>query len=340
MSGGLVGDILSFAPSATVLTALAGMVPVWLVLYLHCRSRARRSEPGFALGRLESIELERAVLLYTRAVQRRREINAHRPRPSRGWRAWYRRRVAFRKSYGQELDELERYARDLRATIIRLKGRPLRRYRSWIRVVSSGSALGHALGSYVIVLALLAAACSYLQPSDWGPGAHAELDTLLLWQRLEGRLLLANWMAGGFAGAAAPLLYAIRRTQLWRLHAPQIRALKAYAALDPDTLIAQRQADGTDEASDTGEAAQERPEAPLAASTWFEVLGVPPSASFEEVREAYKRLIKQNHPDRVQSMARPFQALAEAETKKLTMAYAEAASYFREDDPAMAAYED
>ena len=43
-----------------------------------------------------------------------------------------------------------------------------------------------------------------------------------------------------------------------------------------------------------------------------------------EVKEAYKVLIKQNHPDRVHDMSPAFKTLAEAETKKLNAAYRQA----------------
>ena len=67
-------------------------------------------------------------------------------------------------------------------------------------------------------------------------------------------------------------------------------------------------------------------------SNWFDVLGVAPSATIDDIRQAYKLLVKQNHPDRVHSMAPAFKQLAEAETKKLNIAYAEALSFFRQDD--------
>ena len=54
------------------------------------------------------------------------------------------------------------------------------------------------------------------------------------------------------------------------------------------------------------------------------------------LKQAYKELVKQNHPDRVHSMAPAFRELAEAETKKLNIAYADAISYFRQDDMAAA----
>jgi len=49
-----------------------------------------------------------------------------------------------------------------------------------------------------------------------------------------------------------------------------------------------------------------------------------PSASVDELRAAYKRLIKQYHPDRVHGMAPAFTRLAEAQTRRLNAAYQQA----------------
>jgi DnaJ-class molecular chaperone len=62
----------------------------------------------------------------------------------------------------------------------------------------------------------------------------------------------------------------------------------------------------------------------LTDASWIEILGVSETATVEEVKEAYKALIKQNHPDRVQGMSPAFKELAEAETKKINAAYREA----------------
>ncbi|HEX8765489.1 MAG TPA: J domain-containing protein, partial [Candidatus Acidoferrum sp.] len=59
---------------------------------------------------------------------------------------------------------------------------------------------------------------------------------------------------------------------------------------------------------------------------WIRILGVSESATIEEVKEAYKTLIKQNHPDRVQGMSQAFKKLAEVETKKINAAYRQALS--------------
>ena len=54
------------------------------------------------------------------------------------------------------------------------------------------------------------------------------------------------------------------------------------------------------------------------------MLGVPPAAAIDDIKQAYKVLIKQNHPDRVHGMSPAFRELAEAETKRINAAYREA----------------
>jgi len=61
---------------------------------------------------------------------------------------------------------------------------------------------------------------------------------------------------------------------------------------------------------------------------WYAVLGLPESASIEEVRKAYKALIKQNHPDRVHDMSPALRTLAESETKLINAAYRQALHLF------------
>jgi len=57
---------------------------------------------------------------------------------------------------------------------------------------------------------------------------------------------------------------------------------------------------------------------------WWEVLGVPRGASLAVAVAAYRDRIRQNHPDKVAHLSAAIRQVAEAETRRLNAAYAEA----------------
>jgi hypothetical protein len=57
---------------------------------------------------------------------------------------------------------------------------------------------------------------------------------------------------------------------------------------------------------------------------WWRVLGIAPHASLDEIRRAYRRRIKQCHPDRVAGLAPELRELAERCARTLNVAYNEA----------------
>jgi DnaJ domain len=61
----------------------------------------------------------------------------------------------------------------------------------------------------------------------------------------------------------------------------------------------------------------ERPREP----TWFEVLGVQPTATIDEIKIAYRERALQYHPDRVQGLGQEFQEIAERKIRELNLAY-------------------
>ena len=65
------------------------------------------------------------------------------------------------------------------------------------------------------------------------------------------------------------------------------------------------------------------PQAPVAPH-WSSVLEIAPTADADEIREAYRRRISQYHPDKVASLGRELQELAEAKSKDITIAYQDA----------------
>jgi len=68
----------------------------------------------------------------------------------------------------------------------------------------------------------------------------------------------------------------------------------------------------------------EEPKTPDAEPTCYEILGVLPGASKEEIKQAYRLKMKQYHPDNVANLGVEFQALAETKAKEINLAYEEA----------------
>ena len=54
-----------------------------------------------------------------------------------------------------------------------------------------------------------------------------------------------------------------------------------------------------------------------------DVLGVAATASHDEIKQAYRRLMKEHHPDRVAGMSQAAQAHAEERSKEINLAYAQ-----------------
>ncbi len=80
--------------------------------------------------------------------------------------------------------------------------------------------------------------------------------------------------------------------------------------------------DGPERADDRADRNSDRAgEAPEEVVRWFEVLEIPESSSREEITAAYKRLIRQYHPDLVAQMGRELRELAEIKSKEINVAH-------------------
>lgn len=77
--------------------------------------------------------------------------------------------------------------------------------------------------------------------------------------------------------------------------------------------------------SDTKPQDVPRPPTPGEATPrWHEVLGVAPNAAPDDIRQAYKSLLSQYHPDKVASLGSELKDVAERKSKQITQAYREA----------------
>jgi hypothetical protein len=311
-SGGELSALLVNA----VLLALWAALPGLILGYIRQVLAARKIRPQFPLRKSEISELDRAVALYDQACRRLETIEQQTETPQRFWCALFDRTDDVPDA--EERDDLQAHAQHLRGTIARLKRRPLRRLHSWVHAASAQSALAGAIAAYGVAVALAIAASQATGQAAWADELNPR--HALVWYPLDARLFYANAVAAGFAVAAAALFYLLRRARLRRDYELEICAFEDLAYSDPLRPAEPSPADqAASEASQQTEANENN-----ANDTWFAVLGLPSAATIEDVRQAYKTLIKQNHPDRVHGMAPVFRALAEAETKRINAAYRQA----------------
>ena len=309
-----VGGELSLALANAILLALWPVLPVLVFGFIRQSLTMRRVRPQLSLRQFEAVELDRAVLLHQQVCRRVDEIKDDGEPASGFWRTLFRRAAHVRPRDAEEFEGLEAHRRYLRTTIRQLKRRPLQRLRAWVHAVSSQSAVGAALATHVAVLTFLIAAFHISVQPAWADELSRARNVLLY--PLDERLFYANAVAAFLAALAAPAFYFVRRASLRQECWLEFRTLKELANSGPDEAIEQPQ---------FGEAAQE-PDASKDGEdvSWSTVLGLSQSATMEEVKEAYKALIKQNHPDRVHGMSAAFKTLAESETKRINAAYRQA----------------
>jgi DnaJ domain len=317
--------------------ALWTVLPALLLAYGRQLAATRGMRPEFSLRRSEAAELDRALLLYERVRRRLGDIDA--PKTLGLWRALFIGLTDADCGGADDRENLKAHARHLRATIRRLRGLPLERLRTWVHLVSTRFALGNAVLIHAEAFALFVViyyVSGHLPwETPWPQNLTADTAAPLVWYPFDARIFHANAAAAGVTALLGPMFYLLRRSNLRDEYGLEFHVLTALAAAEPDEKIRQPQVD----LSDSGLAANDLCDDDLAANDmsaagasagidanepWFAVLGVAPSASPAQVTEAYKTLIKQSHPDKVQGLSPAIRNVAEAETKKLNVAYEQA----------------
>ncbi len=293
-------------PDAAAL--LAGFVLPALVLnYVRQTFSVWRLRPELSLYKFETSELNRAVQLLRAILRRLETLPAPEKTMRRFWRA-LRGETPGAEDAACERENLEMHARQLRSIIIDIRRRPLRRLRAATKIKSSQFALGRAICIHVASFALLTSLGINNFALAMGP---IQLPST-------GQVAYANMIAAALALLTMPLFYILRRQSLHSQHDLEFCIFKDLAHLDPESI--------TDDHFESVDSAQEptHPGEDDREQHWRDVLGVSHQTTIEEVKTAYKTLVKQNHPDRVAGMSDAFQKLAELQTKKINVAYQEA----------------
>jgi hypothetical protein len=309
-------------PSALVKVALLAswdVLPALLLAYLFQSLLARRLHPEFALRKSEATELNRAVALYRTVSIRLNAIDERRRKTESFWRTVFAVEPEADRRDADEREDLKAHALHLCATITRLRRLPLQRLRSWVHTISMRDAFGRALAIHLAALTIFVVAFHILQQSASAHEVIPIAEKAFIPHAFNEALFQANAASACLAAFMIPMFYLLRRAGLHREFGLEFCVLKELAHTAPAQEAARLDIDPGDAANEEVSGAE-----PDGHAAWFTVLGVPRSATTDEVRQAYKGLIKQNHPDRVHDMSPAIRKFAEMETKRINAAYREA----------------
>jgi DnaJ-domain-containing protein 1 len=311
MSGLSSGVNISVALGIAPL-ALWPVLPLLMLCYVRLLLLTRRMRPAFALGKSEEEELERSAKLLDRIRGRLKSLTERTPHRKGILRVLHTLAAHDNSPQADEVDDLRAYAEHMQAVVLLLMHRPLHRLRRWIQCRSLRSACGAAVALHVLVLALLMV---LFQTSDQPLWRHEmmSIGTGLGWSPVNERFFDANALAVGITGIIAPLFYLSRRAALGRDYSLELTFFNEFANGDPASLLPRS---GWNDAVDAADG--------RTSANWTAILGLSEAATVQEVKQAYKTLIRQSHPDRLQDMSPTLKSLAEAETKKINAAYRQA----------------
>lgn len=222
MVGGNISQAFDVAFGNMTLLGLLAALSTLLLGYIQCELIERRVSTDFSLRKLETTELDRALLLFRKASDRVREIHLESAQLAAAERRdRRRRRIELREKFTSELQDLGDYTRDLRSTIARIRSRPLHRYRSWEHVISLQAAFRRSIDAYFLIVLMLSAFYLLSQGTTRAGSVKDAIDAFTQWTPFNSALN-AGWLLIGAVVGVLPVFYFRHRSKLRKLHALQI----------------------------------------------------------------------------------------------------------------------
>src|SRR2546429_5179868 len=125
----LVAEALALGLSNPGLLAPLAALPIFTAGYVRYKLSARGVGFNFQLRQLESVELDRSLLLYKKVSDRLYEIYKEAEDVEGPLLVRYKKRKTMRQKFADEREDLEQYAAHLRSAIFRLRGKPVLRFK-------------------------------------------------------------------------------------------------------------------------------------------------------------------------------------------------------------------
>lgn len=198
-----------------------------------------------------------------------------------------------------------------------------RDFDEWVKIRSIGLAWQAAVIGLLIAVVVL-----HVYGATQTPDVLKPLQNMLLWNPAPG-LPLGPAVGGALAAyAIGGIAFQVYRKRLPELLDQQVAERwyllfskwSSYTSVDdfflPDPTAANAENADDEEGAPSSSSAEREP--------WHQVLGVPQSATPDEIKAAYRERMKGYHSDRVAGLGQKLRDLAEEESKRINIAYDEA----------------
>jgi hypothetical protein len=282
--------------------------------------RAKRAPSDFALRTEEAEELSDVGGRFGAVLQRIDEIEQEGSHLKQNADGSYHRGSRLGVSLNNELEELLPEKDQLADRYIEIQQLPIDRLDKWIHLSSMRSALRWVAPAYVGIGIVL-----YLIDPAWMKGLSDFIGQyLFLHFRGANDMVFASALIAALACAVLlPIVYVIRRSSLRRAtEATRQQLLEMPDEEDSPPASGDDDPEYRDDEYEGEEynGATDEDDEPEEAKPWYEILGVSPTASPQEINIAHREHIKTCHPDLVAGLDPEFRELAEAKAKALNAA--------------------